>query len=48
MFQAGTCVRPNAPARSGADGTVAGTSAAIDAASKGTVHVRKYVSYVKR
>ena len=48
MFQAGACVRTNALVRSAAGRTVAGTSAAIDAATEETVHVRNYASYVKR
>ena len=47
MFQAGPCVRTNAPVRSAVGRTVADTSAA-DAATKETVHVRNYLSYVKR
>ena len=48
MFQAGACVQPNAPIRSAAGRTVAGTSAAIGAATKETVHVSNYASYGKR
>ena len=47
MFQAGTCVRTNAPVGSAVGRTVAATSAA-DAATKETVHVRNYVSVKPR